>query len=53
MSYIATLVDQLSAGEAEVTSVKEEINELTYKIFDISSEERRTIKRYLKSTSSK
>lgn len=53
MSYIATLVDQLSAGEAEVTSVEEEINELTYRIFDISSEERRTIQRYLKYTSSK
>ncbi len=52
MGYVAALVDQIRAPAETVESVENEINELVYRAFSISTEEREIIKRYLEFTSS-
>jgi len=52
MVYISSLVNGLGEENVEAEFVEEEINELTYRMFDITEEEKKTIQQYLDFTSS-
>ncbi len=52
MIYISTLVNRLTEENTEVKFVEEEINKLTYRMFGITEEEKKTIQQYLNFTSS-
>lgn len=52
MAYISSLVNRLGEDSVKPEPVEEKINELTYQMFDITEEEKRTIQQYLDYTSS-
>lgn len=52
MVYISSLVDSVGEENVKAETVEREINELTYRMFGITEEEKKTIQQYLDFTSS-
>jgi len=52
MVYISSLVAKLGEEKVDVEFVEGEINELIYRLFDITEEEKKTVQQYLDFTSS-